>query len=49
MLPEYDGLIGVSDASWGSSDFEKRRSVSGGSVIWKGKVISKGTVVFRVV
>ena len=38
-IPFYDGLIGVSDASWGSSDFEKRRSVSGGLLYWKGSVV----------
>ena len=35
----YDGLIGISDASWGSSDVEKRRSVSGGLIIWRGCVV----------
>ena len=36
---DYDGLIGISDASWGSSDVEKRRSVSGGLIIWRGCVV----------
>ena len=35
-IPFYDGLIGLSDASWGSSDFEKRRSVSR-TVVLEGK------------
>ena len=39
VLPEYDGLSGVSDASWGSSDLERRRSTSGGLVFWQGSMI----------
>ena len=35
----YDGLIAISDASWGSSDVEKRRSVSGGLIFWRGCVV----------
>ena len=38
-VPFYEGLTGVSDASWGSSDSEKRRSISGGVIYWKGNVI----------
>ena len=39
VLPEYDELSGVSDASWGSSDLENRRSTSGGLIFWKGSMI----------
>ena len=39
VLPEYDGLSGVSDASWGSSDLENRRSTSGGLIFWQGSMI----------
>ena len=28
VLPNYDGLIGVRDASWGRLDYEKRKSAS---------------------
>ena len=35
----YDGITGVSDASWGSSDAEQWRSISGGVIYWKGSVI----------
>ena len=38
-IPFYDGITGVSDASWGSSDAEQRRSISGGVIYWKGSVI----------
>ena len=38
-VPFYDGLRGVSDASWGSSDSEKRRSISGGAIFWKGSLL----------
>lgn len=37
--PEYDGLVGVSDASWGSSDLERRRSTSGGLIFWQGSLV----------
>ena len=39
VLPELDGLTGISDASWGSSDLEKRRSTSGGLVFWQGSLV----------
>ena len=38
-IPEHDGIVGVSDASWGSSDVERRKSISGGVIYWKGSVI----------
>ena len=38
-IPFYDGITGVSDASWGSSDAEQRRSISRGVIYWKGSVI----------
>ena len=38
-IPFYDGITGVSDASWGSSDAEQQRSISGGVIYWKGSVI----------
>ena len=38
-VPFYEGLTGVSDASWGSSDSEKHRSISGGVIYWKGSVV----------
>ena len=39
MLPEYGGLTGVSDASWGSSDLERRRSTSGSVIFWQGSLV----------
>ena len=35
-IPFYEGIAG---ASWGSSDAEHRKSISGGVIFWKGNVI----------
>ena len=36
---DFDGILGVADASWGPSDFESRRSATGGAIYWKGCLV----------
>lgn len=35
----FDGILGIADASWGPSDFESRRSTTGGAIYWKGCLV----------
>ena len=36
---DFDGILGVADASWGPSDFESRKSTTGGAIYWKGCLV----------
>ena len=35
VVEPYEGVTAISDASWGSSEHERRRSVTGGVMFWK--------------